>query len=226
MFRTLPMSPIAPGSLRSFVRGLAPAAWYQFGTGITVVGAGVDTWADQSGNARDLLQATDTNRPTLNADGSITFDGVDNFLKASAFTLNQPETVYFLGAQITWTSGDSVFDGNVNDCLLLYQRTTTPNLAMYAGANVDSNPDLALNTDGVIACVYNGAASVIQTNNNAPVTGDASTGSGGGFTLGASGGGISGFGNIRAKEVIIFAAAHDAATRARVIAYLRQVGGL
>ena len=60
------------------------AVWGRFNIGITVVGAGVDTWADQSGNGRDLLQTTDTNRPSKESDGSILFDGVDNTLKTAS----------------------------------------------------------------------------------------------------------------------------------------------
>ena len=222
MFRTLPMSPIA-SSLRSFVRGLAPDAWYQFGTGITVVGAGVDTWADQSGNARDLLQATDTNRPTLNADGSITFDGADNYLKASAFTLNQPETVYLLVNPVTWADNATLFDGNGADTGALYQTTATPRVDLYAGATAAANTNLVLGAYAAVAGIFNGASSVMQVNNTTPTTGNAGAANMGGFTLGA-GAAPANYANIQVKEVIIFAAAHDASTRARVIRYLMQVG--
>ncbi len=318
------------------------AAWYQFGVGITEAGAGVSVWADQSGNSRDLLQGTDTNRPlkldgetgadiivngdftndtnwtskgtgwsigggvatvdgsqvanTLMAhDGNITvvgdylvvytitawtagqvrvfvgggatpfrgatgtytevvtsgavaqvqfqadaagdlsvdniavypitgttpvinFDGVDNFFKASAFTLNQPTSVYFLGKQITWTSGDKIFDGNTANQGIVYQSIGTPQLIAYAGTN-SASISLTLDLYGVISTVFNGASGVLQLNNGTPIESDFGARNMAGFTLGADGGGSS-FSNIQVKEVIIYSVAHDAATRARVINYL------
>jgi hypothetical protein len=209
--------------LAGFVRGLAPAAWYRFNTGITVTGAGVSTWADQSGNGRDLLQGTDANRPSLEADGSILFDGVDNFLKCSSFTLNQPETVYLLGKQATWTSTDVVWSGdNANG--LISQVVSSPTIRLNAGSGVADNGDWTVNTYAAVVAVINGASSLIQVNNNTATTGNAGAQNMGGFTLAANAGGTGQWSNIQVKEVILYASAHDAGTRARVIRYLSQVG--
>ena len=48
----------------------------------------------------------------------------------------------------------------------------------------------------------------------------------GGFTLAAPGELTTGWGNIQVKECLVYSTAHDAATRAQVIAYLSGVGGL
>lgn len=211
-------------SLKGFVAGLRPAAWFQFGRGITIGAAGVSQWDDTSGNGRHLLQATDTNQPAVQADGSILFDGADNFLKCDAFTLNQPATGYILFKQITWTSLDTVFDGNSNDDFALIQSGSSPNLAFFAGAALNTNPDLALDTYGVISCVANGVSGAVQTNLSAAVDGNSGADSPAGFTLGSRGGGADRYANIQVKEVIVYAAAHDAATRARVIRYLMTLG--
>ena len=71
----------------------------------------VSSWGDKSGNGNDLVQATETNKPTWNSNG-VLFDGVDNFMKAVAFTLIQPEFIYIVFKQVTWTSNARVFDGN------------------------------------------------------------------------------------------------------------------
>lgn len=212
-------------SLASFVRGLGPAAWFRYGVGITSALGAVSQWADQSGNARHLLQATATNQPTLEADNSITFDGVDNFMKCDPFTLAQPFTIYWLLKQITWTSSDCIFDGNTALTGAMLQSGTTPALRLFGSAGVGNNTNLALDTYGVVVGVGNGASSLTQINNTAPVTGDMGTGDPGGHTLGARGN-ASTFANIQAKEGILYAAAHDAATRSRVIRYLAQVGGI
>ena len=214
------------GAGASFVAGLRPAAWFRYGDGITSAGGLVSAWADQSGNARPLLQATGTNQPTLQADGSILSDGVDNFLKADAFTLNQPATFYFLGRQVTWTSPDRILDGNASDSTRLAQTGTTPEIVAFAGSSLSANTNFTLNAYAALCVVYNGASSVCQVNNTTPITGDAGANNPSGFTLGAIGDGSSAWSNIQVKEIVLFAAAHDAATRSRVIRYLSQVGQL
>jgi hypothetical protein len=217
------------GGGAGLILSLTPAAWFRYGVGITVTGQGVSQWDDQSGNARHLKQGTDGARPTLNADGSILFNGSDEFLKCDAFTLNQPETVYILFKQVTWTGGDYVYDGNGSNGMAVYQTTATPNLYQFAGGAVNANAitTLAVDTYGVLASVFNGASSLNQLNNDSPVSGeDVGANNAGGFTLGSNGAGNGGWSNIQVKEAILYSAAHDATTRARVISYLARVGNL
>ena len=200
-------------------------AWYRKGTGITVTGAGVSKWADQSGNGNDLLQATDTNRPSQEADGSILFDGVDNWLKCNAFTLNQPETIYIFGKHITWTDNDYWFDGNTDDSGILFQNGTSNELKLHADATVNTNTDLPLDVYDAIVVVFNGASSYLQVGTNAAV-GPANAGAAnmGGFALGEKADELGGHvAHIQIKEVAIYNTAHDAATRAKVIAYLSNL---
>jgi hypothetical protein len=206
------------------IRGLSPAAWFRLGQGITTV-TGVSQWADQSGNARHLKQATGAAQPALQADGSILFDGTDDYLKCDAFTLPQPVSVYMLGRQVTWTLGDVFFDGDVRDGMIVFQRTSSPTIAQYTGVITADNSDFTLNAYAVLSSIYNGASSSLQINSNAATTGVASATTPGGFTLGA-GGNAASFANIQVKEVIVFQAAHTAAQRASVIGYLTRIGGL
>ena len=210
---------------RAIVAGLSPAAWYQFGVGITSAGGLVSAWADQSGKGRNLVQAVGSNQPTLDTDNSILFDGVDNFLAVN-FTLNQPETVYALVKQVTWTSADRILDGQTNIGGTLTQSGASPIFFPFAGSSAGNNGNLAVGAFGAIAIVFNGASSLSQVGTTTPVTGNAGANNMGGLTLGAAGGGIASWGNVAFKEVIVYPTAHDAATRARVICYLSQVGQL
>lgn len=195
--------------------------WTRFNSGITETGLGVSQWDDVSGNGNHLLQGTDTNRPSKESDGSILFDGVDNFLKASGFTWTQPETIYILFKQITWTSGDRIFDGNALNTGVLFQTGTTPSLSSFAGA-VLPEVDLTIDEYGIVTTVFNATSSIIQLNNDTPITGNGGTADMSGFTLGANA--TPGqYGNIQVKEVIGYSGAHDAATRAQVIRYLQSV---
>lgn len=206
--------------------GLGPAAWFRNQQGITQSGGFVSQWNDQSGNGRHLIQGTGASQPALQADGSILFDGVDDFLKCAAFTLNQPATVYILGKQVTWTSNDSIAGGDTNGVRLRQENLgISPDLQIFAGSATGVNANLPLDTYGGIVAVYNGASSLLQINNTTPATGDAGANNLAGFTLGSDGSQTT-FGNLQAKESIVYVGAHDAATRVAVISYLATVGGL
>ena len=201
------------------------AAWFRNGLSITVTGAGVSQWDDQSGNGRHLKQTADTNRPALQADGSILFDGSDNFLKCDAFTLAQPETVYLLAKQITSTNGDAPFDGDTLTSMRMQQTSTPFSILINAGAGACGNGNWLSNTYAVLCSVFNGASSLTQVNQGAPSTGDPGAANAGGFTLGATGGATA-FANIEVKEVIVYSGAHDATTRLQIINYLATIGGI
>lgn len=197
--------------------------WTRFNSGITVTGSGVSQWDDQSGNGNHLLQGTDANRPSKEADGSILGDGLAHFLKAGAFTLAQPYAIYLLINPVSWTDNDCVFDGNTLNTGALYQRVATPAMDFYAGtAFAAANSDLVVGSYGAMVVVGNGASSLIQVGNNAPTTGNPGTSAMGGFTLASRGDGVS-WSNIQVKEVLIYSEAHDAVTRAKVIAYLQSI---
>src|SRR5690348_15932843 len=153
------------------------AAYFKFNTGITVTGAGVSQWSDQSGNGRHLLQATDTYRPALQADGSILFDGADNYLKCNAFTLNQPETIYLRLKQVTWTTAEYFCDGNATATGAVLQAAAgspaSPQIELRAGGVIGPNSDLAIGSYGVVCAVINGASSVLVVDSGAAVTGNA-----------------------------------------------------
>jgi hypothetical protein len=211
---------VAGTLLADYVQSLSPAAWFRFNTGVTAA-----QWDDQSGNGRHLKQATATNQPSVEADGSLLFDGVDNYMKCDAFTLAQPVTYYYLAKQITWTSGDSVSDGNTATSILIRQSTSSPQIAIFAGASTAAVGGWTLDTYAALAIVVNGSSSVIQVN-SAATTGLAAGASGAaGYTLGARGDATLP-GHLQVKEVVIVAAAHDEAIRRRVIRHLAAVGSL
>lgn len=214
-------------SLRAIFGGRRPiregmAAWYRKGRGITAVAGAVSAWADASGMNHNLVQASTSAQPTAQDDGSVLFDGIAHYLESS-FALTQPETVYMMFKQVTWTLNDYVMDGFGANTARVGQEVGTPKLQLYAGSFAAANGDLAVDTYGAVAIVFNGASSLIQVNENAATTGDAGAANMGGIVLGALGNGLSGFSNIQVKEVIVYSGAHDAGQRARNIAYLRSL---
>ena len=177
-------------------------------------------WLDKSGNGNDLVQATGADQPIYDAaTNSITFDGASQFLKAVGFTLNQPETIYFVGRQIGYTSPDVLYDGNTSTSGRLAQTGVSPALKISAGAQSAGNGDLAVGADGVVAVVFNGASSSLSVNDGTKTTGNYGAANMSGFTLGARGD-DSNFSNIIVYEVAIYSAAHSAAEQSAVIAGL------
>jgi len=201
------------------------AAWYVAGRGQTDAGGGLcSAWADQSGNARNLVQAVGAAQPAIQSDGSILFNGTDEFLKTAAFTLSQPLTYYFVFNQITWASSGHLLDGDTVDSAILYQSAVTPDLRLFAGAF--STPVTFLLNQRTLAVVqFNGASSLLAQKNTAGTVSDAGAQNPGGLTMGAAANAAA-FSNIQAWELIVRTAADSATVRTQYITYLMQKYGI
>lgn len=178
--------------------------------------------------ARDLVQLTAAKQPAFSVVGgynTATFDGSNDYMKAAAFSLNQPETIYFAGSQVTWTAGDTLFDGNAANSGHLQQDTSTPRLRAFAGASLAFiSPTLA--TPSVLTTVFNGAAGSIRWNLGTAVTGNVGASNMGGFTLGVTGDNAGTFCNITFNEALLRSAADDTTTQNALTAYEMLTWGI
>jgi len=206
---------------------LAPSFVCTTGQTVTINTSGA-TGARISG-ARDLYQGTAANQPILTiaaAGNYLTFDGSNDYLKAAAFSLSQPETVYFVGSQVTWTAFDFLFDGNTTDSMRTRQEGTTPGLIASAGSSSAENDDLAVGSRGIVTNVFNGANSVLRINRLSATTGNFGAANGNGFTLAARGAGDLAWGNITAQEVLVYSTAQDENYQYRVTRLLSRRTGV
>lgn len=147
----------------------------------------ISLWKDKLLSGRDLAQAGADNLKPIWGATEIAFDGVAQYLKTAAFTLNQPEEIFIVFNQVTWTIGKYIFDGNANNSGMLRKDGTTPQLKIYAGTISAANANLPINTYGIGRILFNGASSKFILDNTAPVTGNYGAVNMGGFTLGTSG---------------------------------------
>lgn len=187
----------------------------------------VSRWNDRLGSGRDLLQAVGANQPKWVATDGILFDGISQFMKVSAFTFNQPEMIYIVFRQCTWSALDRVFDGDSDASGLFYQVGTTPELKIFAGtAGVPNNNNLSLNTFGIVRILFNGLSSKLIINQTTPTTGDAGSANMGGFTLATLGSASAQFGNIQVKEIILRKVADGATDETAIYNYLSKKYGI
>jgi len=160
---------------------------------------------------------------TIVTRSTLYFDGSNNYLKAAAFSLAQPETVYFVGSQVTWTIGDYIYGSNATATdvrLRLFQFNTTPRLSNDT-SGLGTNSGLALATNGIVSAIFDGASSSTRVNRAAAIASSSTTGAAGGFTLGSAADGTAPA-NITASEVLVFSGAHDTVTQDRIILYLAR----
>ena len=178
--------------------------------------------------ARDLYQHLTASMPTFSVSGGYniaTFDGTADYVKSAPYSLSQPESVYFVGSQVSWTSGDYLYDGSGNAVMVLQQQTGTPQLNIYAGTYVGTTSP-AIGSRFVDTAVFNGASSSHRLNKDAAVTGSCGVQNGSGFTLGSPGSGTSNWGNFTWSEALLRSAADAEALQLRIAAFEMRKWGI
>lgn len=187
-----------------------------------------DTGARISG-ANDLYQGTSSKRPayTATAGGNpwfMTFDGVDDYLKAASFVLSQPETVYFVGNQIGSTANRAIFDGgSVAGVMEMFQASVSTNTRISSD-NASTFTSLltgwSLGLNAIITSIFNGVSSLQRLNRGAVTNGSLTVSTNAnGFTLGTNAT-VTNPTNVATQEIAIYSEAHNTATQNNIIGYL------
>lgn len=140
-------------------------------------GAALPSWAASVGTVA-LAQATPGLQPTLittNGARYVRFDGVDDFM-SGIVGLTQPTTVFYKAKIRTYNGFNA---GLIYPNGSGFQIVVIPTGSITVGSSlVFATPGAAVtvNTDFVIAVVYNAGASRVSINGGAAVTGDVGTG--------------------------------------------------
>ena len=207
-------------------------AWYRADLGVSG-SAPVTAWADQSGNSRNLSEAT--NGPTLTASAvnghpAMVFDGSNDKLATADFTLAMPYHWFIVMKNITWTDPEYAMYGD-NDAAsnsppAIMQRGFSGQMNARAN-NVDTaSVTLGTTNYGVIDAYFNTGSGVafIRLNNGTPATGTFTAASMDGLVLGARF--SDRFSNVGIAEAIIYNAQITGADLTNLMAYFTSRYGV
>lgn len=198
----------------------------------SLVSATGETWTiNTSGDigaricgARDLVQMTAAKRPIFStgADGKniATFDGSNDYVQAATFPYVQPEMLYIIMSQVTWTTNESICSGTTGDMVIEQANGgVSPNIELYAGAESAEIAGPVIGERGLIRALFSAAASQLAINLNASTVVSAGSNNGNGFTVGAYHSGIVPS-NITFSEALLRNVADSAYIQLRIAAYL------
>lgn len=195
-FGSLPgVAPWTPASLPSIALWCTPAPTWCFtdSAGTSPCGDGdlIRRWNDRSGNARNLLQGTSANRPTLVSVGGgkwvAQFDGVNDFMQVTfGVTLAQPVTygyaINLTGSAATQLLLDGV-DGTNRINAAAGGSGAAGKMGIFAGTLLESAEEGRIKA--AWETVANGASSAVYKAGVSVAAGDAGANGLAGLTVGA-----------------------------------------
>ncbi len=205
------------------------AWWVRADPGITT-GTGVSAWADQSGNGVNFTQGTGSAQPAfvagaINGKPTVLFDSVDDVMSASwarSAPGTQPFYIWFVARQVTWIASRGLLGDYAAgpEGFIVQGVTGAPNLAQFAGANVNQNTAASLNTFFRFEEYFSNSAASYQKIGSTEVSGGNPGNAVGGGTLqlGAYGNSSS-RSNVEFAEAFAFLGAPTASQRAALDAY-------
>ena len=181
-------------------------------------------WLNSIGPAPSLAQASGAAQPTINADGSLTFNGIAQYMQM-ATTLVQPTYAIVVAKEISRTTvGNNLIDGASSNTGILQNITNASTMTAYAGSFVTDSTHWSVGTKHIVVAGFNGNSGLIQIDNNAAVTGAIGSGNMGGLTVGSNAIQASTtWGNYQVWEIIILSAVPSAAKLAQIQNLLNQI---
>jgi len=163
----------------------------------------VSSWRDKNGTGHDLAQVTGASQPLWITPGTIRFDGIDDSMFTGAFTWVRPLTEFIIVKGITSNINLTISDGLLVNRCKTYFGAGNSQVSIFCGSALGPTAAPGDNTWFILKTVFNGANSLIQINQQTPITGNSGTSyQRGGFTLGARGSGTDYWANVEFKEYI------------------------
>ena len=173
----------------------------------------VQTWYDQSGNARDAAQTTQTKQPRIVSSGVIESTGFKNSINfnnitsaliklfTTSFSLQQPYTIFSIVKGVN--TGGQRF---ISDGLLLnsgqFALQNEFELGIYAGGGVYFNSVKSLKNIFLGYALFNTSNSIVSIDNLTGTTGNTGTANMNGICIGANGRGDSSINGYLSEYII------------------------
>lgn len=159
----------------------------------------VVTIYDQSGNSRNLTQSTASQQPQIVSSGTIytgangkpecRFDGSNDRMVATSWSLAAPMTIFAVMKHITWSTA-YLMDGTTANGIALTGITSSPTVRILLSTSPLAsltNGGMTVGSPVMLSLIWN-TTSRFQVNNNTETTGgDGTSRSPGGISLGSSG---------------------------------------
>lgn len=205
------------------------AAWYDANVvaSITTAGTDVTSWADQSGNSRDLLNTSGSARPSypstaLNSIDTVGFN--NDFIEATGFSIPQPYSYAIVVRSTANSFARSILStaGGSRSQVAQQNEAAPARFAVHCGTERSISATTNDGTSWYILIGVNHGATSYGGVNAAPTLLAASPGTAGlsGIKLGQDGGGFQPLtGQI--AEAIIWANSYDATEMTNTLAYLQ-----
>lgn len=196
-------------------------AWYRSDLGVTG-SAPVTAWADQSGNGRNLSEAT--NGPALvaalvNGHSALRFDGTNDMLNAASVTVAQPIHAFIISKNVSHTSGERVFQlGTTASQPGLLQRADpamTIQSATLDGGTVTGD----ITNFHLYSCLFNGTGSTLAIDDGTP-DGDANNLSGSTAAIRMANLNSNSFGNVEIAEFFFYNAEMSGGNLTNIKSYI------
>jgi PKD repeat protein len=203
----------------------------------TFVGAGtgnVAKWYDQSGNTRDLVQATTSAMPYVilshqNMKPGMQLDGAADHMDASGVTTPNGCTIYLvLRADDPTNANEQIyFDSVTTNQTTLFKSSSGAGhrLACAFGIQVTTSQAATANAR-IISVIHNGSLSEIYINGSSINTGNYGSNAFNGFRIGRSRGAVNLFFNGDYFEALIYPAVHGTSTRQAIESSLNAYWGI
>lgn len=203
-------------------------AWFMIGDGSSTyltkdAEDSVSVWKNLKGTSGNLT-ATKTAMPLYSSDG-ILFNGTSSNLYNNGADYNQPESIYLVFRQVTWTIYNYILTGNLYNKGTIQQEGTTPQIRVTSDySNFSSRLSLTIGNFAVVRILFNGASSKFMINADS-TSGNYGSADMDGIRIGA-GSASAGFSNVEFKEAIFRKVADTYQDRNLIYNYLKDKYGL
>jgi len=218
------LRPLASGFNPKSIAGLQ--GWWDAADAATVtISTGVSEWRDKSGNDRHASQGTGNNQPAytnqLNGRNVITFDGSNDSLLTTSFSLSQPYTLFAVARRSG--GGASNFYDRVGNGASLGSFGGV--FYIFAGTGLNG-PSQDIDWH-IFNAEHSGSNSVFRVDGQDSASGNAGTQAiSDGLRFGANGAGSGSFLNGDIAEILLYNVIASTAQRNAILSYLDKKWGV